>query len=62
MHNLFEYIQTGIDESRVVEGYFRATGIRPQCLHKLLVRGAKLPVEMFADRQLQTQRPRESDR
>jgi pilus assembly protein CpaF len=62
MHNLFEYIQTGIDESHVVEGYFRATGIRPQCLHKLMVRGAKLPVEMFADRQLQTQRPRESDR
>jgi pilus assembly protein CpaF len=62
MHDLFEYVQTGIDESHVVEGYFRATGIRPQCLHKLTVRGAKLPVEMFADRRLQTQRPRESDR
>jgi pilus assembly protein CpaF len=62
MHDLFEYVQTGIDESHVVEGYFRATGIRPQCLHKLMVRGAKLPVELFADRRLQTQRPRESDR
>jgi pilus assembly protein CpaF len=62
MHDLFEYVQTGIDASHVVEGYFRATGIRPQCLHKLTVRGAKLPVELFADRRLQTKRTRESDR
>jgi pilus assembly protein CpaF len=61
MHDLFEYVQTGIDESQVVEGYFRATGIRPQCLHKLTVRGAKLPVELFADRRLHTKRKRESD-
>jgi pilus assembly protein CpaF len=61
MHDLFEYVQTGIDESQVVEGYFRATGIRPQCLHKLTVRGAKLPVELFADRRLQTKHKRESD-
>jgi pilus assembly protein CpaF len=62
MHDLFEYVQTGVDESHVVEGYFRATGIRPQCLHKLMVRGTKLPVELFADRRLQTKRTRESDR
>jgi pilus assembly protein CpaF len=61
MHDLFEYVQTGIDQSQVVEGYFRATGIRPQCLHKMMVRGAKLPVDMFADRRLQTLRKRESD-
>jgi pilus assembly protein CpaF len=62
MHDLFEYVQTGVDESHVVEGYFRATGIRPQCFHKLVVRGAKLPVEMFADRRLQTVRNREANR
>jgi pilus assembly protein CpaF len=62
MHDLFEYVQTGVDESQVVQGYFRATGIRPQCLHKLMVRGAKLPVDMFADRRLQTLPHREADR
>jgi pilus assembly protein CpaF len=61
MHDLFEYVQTGVDESGVVEGYFRATGIRPQCLNKLTVRGAKLPVELFADRRLHTMRKRESN-
>jgi len=61
MHDLFEYVQTGVDESHVVQGYFRATGIRPQCLHKLMVRGAKLPVELFAERRLQSKRDRESD-
>jgi pilus assembly protein CpaF len=62
MHDLFEYVQTGVDESNVVEGYFRATGIRPQCLNKLTTRGTKLPVELFADRRLNTKRNRESDR
>jgi pilus assembly protein CpaF len=62
MHNLFEYVQTGVDESQVVEGYFRATGIRPQCLHKLMVRGAKLPVELFEDRRLDSKRNRVSQR
>jgi pilus assembly protein CpaF len=62
MHDLFEYVQTGVDQSQVVEGYFRATGIRPQCLHKLMVRGAKLPVDMFAERRLQTLRNREGNR
>ncbi len=62
MHDLFEYVQTGVDEKQVVEGYFRATGIRPQCLHKLMTRGAKLPVELFADRRLQTKTNRESVR
>jgi pilus assembly protein CpaF len=62
MHDIFEYVQTGVDEAQVVQGYFRATGIRPQCLHKLAVRGAKVPVELFADRRLQTKRNREADR
>jgi pilus assembly protein CpaF len=62
MHDLFEYVQTGVDDSGMVQGYFRATGIRPQCLQKLAVRGAKLPVELFVDRRLSTKRNRESDR
>ncbi len=62
MHDLFEYVQTGVSEAQVVEGYFRATGIRPQCLTKLVTRGAKLPVELFADRRLDTKKNRESGR
>ncbi len=62
MHDLFEYVQTGVDDSGMVQGYFRATGIRPQCLQKLAVRGAKLPVELFVDRRLSTKRNRESVR
>src|SRR5262249_34894266 len=53
MHDLFEFVQTGIDKYNAVEGYFRATGIRPQFLKKLTARGAPLPVELFMERRLQ---------
>ena len=32
MHDMFVFKQTGVDENRVAQGYFYATGIRPQCL------------------------------
>ena len=41
MHDIFEYSQTGVDKDYVVEGYFRATGLHPQCLQKLNLRGAE---------------------
>jgi pilus assembly protein CpaF len=50
MHDLFEYKQTGIDENRVAQGYFSATGIRPECLNKLEASGVPLPVELFERR------------
>jgi pilus assembly protein CpaF len=62
MHDIFQYVQTGVDTANVVEGYFCATGIRPQCLNKLRIRGANLPIELFAERQLQTQKNREPGR
>jgi pilus assembly protein CpaF len=52
MHNLFEYSQTGIDGGYGVQGFFRATGIRPLLLKRLEVRGAKLPFELFTERRL----------
>jgi len=50
MHDLFEYKQTGLDEQRRAQGYFSATGIRPQCLGKLEASGISLPVELFERR------------
>jgi pilus assembly protein CpaF len=50
MHDIFAYKQTGVDEDGRAQGYFLATGIRPHCLEKLEVAGARLPVEMFERR------------
>jgi pilus assembly protein CpaF len=47
MHDLFGFKQTGVDENRVAQGYFFASGIRPQCLEKLEISGNSLPAEMF---------------
>jgi pilus assembly protein CpaF len=52
MHDLFGFKQTGVDESRVAQGYFFASGIRPQCLEKLEISGNTLPPEMFERRML----------
>jgi pilus assembly protein CpaF len=50
MQDLFGYKQTGVDDNRVAQGYFFASGIRPQCMEKLEVSGNRLPVEMFERR------------
>ncbi len=52
MHDIFGFKQTGVDENRVAQGYFFASGIRPQCLERLEISGAGLPAEMFERRVL----------
>jgi pilus assembly protein CpaF len=52
MHDLFTFTQTGVDDSRVAQGYFQATGIRPNCLKRLAALGVGLPPEMFERRML----------
>jgi pilus assembly protein CpaF len=52
MHDLFAFKQTGVDERQVAQGYFHATGIRPQCLDRLASFGVALPPEMFERRML----------
>jgi pilus assembly protein CpaF len=52
MHDLFEFVQTGLDERRMAQGQFRATGMRPECLPKLEACGAGLAPEMFERRRL----------
>jgi pilus assembly protein CpaF len=54
MHDLFGFKQTGVDENRVAQGYFFASGIRPHCLERLEVSGNPVPVEMFERRMLNT--------
>ena len=55
MHDIFEFKQTGLDENRVAQGYFAATGIRPECLKKLQACGVDLPTELFEKRVLKPQ-------
>ena len=52
MHDIFVFKQTGLDEQRRAQGYFQATGIRPQCLERLEAAGITLPLEMFKERVL----------
>ena len=47
MHDVFEFVQTGVDERRVAQGFFRSTGIRPNCIAKLKASGEDLPIELF---------------
>jgi pilus assembly protein CpaF len=58
MHDLFEFVQTGVDLDQGVAGHFRATGIRPRCLPKLQARGASVAPQLFAERNLPTQKNR----
>jgi pilus assembly protein CpaF len=47
MQDVFEFKQTGLDDNGVAKGYFRATGIRPDCLKRLEKAGIRLPPSMF---------------
>jgi pilus assembly protein CpaF len=52
MHELFGFVQSGVDGDRAVQGEFQATGLRPRCLATLKSRGANVPVELFTRRAL----------
>jgi pilus assembly protein CpaF len=54
MHEIFSFVQTGMNSALGAEGYLSATGIRPILLNKLKVRGADLPIELFAERRFPT--------
>ena len=52
MQDIFEYVQTGLDENRNATGHFQATGARPACLHRLETSGYMLPNSLFERRVL----------
>ena len=53
MHDVFLFEQSGIDENRVAQGQFVATGIRPRCLERLQTSGNHLPLDLFERRVLE---------
>ena len=52
MHDIFVFKQSGVDERRVAQGQFLATGIRPLCLERMECSGIPVPVELFERRVL----------
>ena len=50
MHDIFAFKQTGVDEDRVAQGYFFATGIPPSAWSGWRVSGNRLPASMFERR------------
>jgi pilus assembly protein CpaF len=52
MQDIFGFKQTGVDDNRMTQGHFFATGIRPQCLERLEISGAGMPREVFERRML----------
>lgn len=49
LQDIFRFEQTGVDKQGKVQGYFRATGIRPHFMEKLLVAGQALPENLFSN-------------
>jgi len=47
LQDIFRFEQTGIDKQGKVQGYFRATGIRPHFMEKLNATGQALPETLF---------------
>jgi pilus assembly protein CpaF len=47
MQEVFAFHKTGIGDRGVVQGEFRATGVRPRFAEKLKVAGISLPAEIF---------------
>ncbi|HHL42160.1 MAG TPA: CpaF family protein, partial [Hellea balneolensis] len=47
MQEIFNYTRTGTGPNHEVIGEFRATGIRPRCLHEIITRDLNIDPKMF---------------
>jgi pilus assembly protein CpaF len=56
MHDLFLFEQTSLDENKMAQGHFKATGLRPTCLERLESCGQKLDPGLFERRILELNR------
>ena len=54
MHDIFRFVQTGLDENGVAVGYFESTGVRPHCIDRLETCGLTMDSGMFERQQLKT--------
>lgn len=52
LQDIFRFEQTGVDKQGKVQGYFRATGIRPHFMDKLNATGQVLPETLFLNEQV----------
>src|SRR5580698_7343440 len=50
MHDLFVFEQSGVDENKVAQGVYRATGLRPTCLENLQSQGQSISPGLFERR------------
>jgi pilus assembly protein CpaF len=56
MHDLFHFEQTGVDENKMAQGQFKATGIRPKCFDRLATSGQSIAMSLFERRVLEPSR------
>jgi pilus assembly protein CpaF len=47
--DIFLFQQTGVSEDGVVQGHFKATGIRPKFADKMAIAGVPVPAEIFEE-------------
>lgn len=55
-HEIFKFVQTGIDENGKVHGYFTATGEPPKFYHDFKTHGIDVPIEIFWTKEQKEQR------
>lgn len=49
LQDIYRFEQTGLDQQGKIQGYFRATGIRPHFIEKLIAAGQILPNDIFSN-------------
>jgi pilus assembly protein CpaF len=47
LHDIFRFVQDGIDDQGNAKGHFEACGVCPQVLNRLKERGVQMPADMF---------------
>lgn len=52
LQDIFRFVQTGVTEDNVADGYFEACGVRPQCYSRFEAEGIRFPPDFFMQRRL----------
>lgn len=55
MHDIFRFVQTGLDDNGVAIGYFEATGVRPHCAARMEACGMPMDLSSFEKHRLNTE-------
>ena len=56
LHDIFRFIQDGVDDEGSAQGHFEVCGVCPQLLNRLKERGVEMPLDMFQHRILDSSR------